>query len=120
MERYLDIARVEPSTRQGYEGLVRNQSSRCSAIDRSAVSAVRLSTRSTPSSGGVVSICRRGQAMVDHRTVVEHECDERCRPHRCRPLGEGTIRHAHNLLNGAFALAVADKASEQNQLDQQF
>ena len=50
--------------------------------------------------------CRRGQAMVDHRTVVEHECDERCRPHRCRPLGEGTIRHAHNLLNGAFALAV--------------
>lgn len=44
--------------------------------------------------------------MVDHRTPVEHDCDQRCHPHRCRPLGEGTIRHAHNLLNGAFSLAV--------------
>ena len=106
MERYLDIARVEPSTPQGYEGLVRNHivpllgdqqvgRVRGEALDSFYAELRRCRVH-----------CRRGQAMVDHRTVVEHECDERCRPHRCRPLGEGTIRHAHNLLNGAFALAV--------------
>jgi len=29
---------------------------------------------------------------IDHRTSREHECDRRCRPHECRPLGASTIR----------------------------
>ncbi|MFC5138237.1 tyrosine-type recombinase/integrase [Actinomycetospora rhizophila] len=106
MERYLEIARVEPSTRQGYEGLVRNHI--VPLLGDQQVGRVR---------GEVLDSfyaelrrcrvhCRRGRAIVDHRTQVEHQCDQRCRPHRCRPLGEGTIRHAHNLLNGAFSLAV--------------
>lgn len=106
MERYLEIARVEPSTRQGYEGLVRNHivpllgelqvgRVRGEALDSFYAELRRCRVH-----------CRRGRAFVDHRTRVEHKCDHRCRPHRCRPLGEGTIRHAHNLLNGAFALAV--------------
>lgn len=106
MERYLEIARVEPSTRQGYEGLVRNHI--VPLLGEQQVGRVR---------GEVLDSfyaelrrcrvhCRRGRAVVDHRTRVEHECDERCRPHRCRPLGDGTVRHAHNLLNGAFSLAV--------------
>jgi integrase len=106
MERYLEIVRVEPSTRQGYEGLVRNHI--VPLLGDQSVGRVR---------GEVLDSfyaelrrcrvhCRRGRAIVDHRTQVDHECDQRCRAHRCRPLGEGTIRHAHNLLNGAFALAV--------------
>jgi integrase len=106
MERYLEIARVEPSTRQGYEGLVRNHivpllgelqvgRVRGEVLDSFYVELRRCRVH-----------CRRGQGVVDHRTHVEHQCDQRCRPHRCRPLGEGTIRHAHNLLNGAFTLAV--------------
>ncbi|MHC1561206.1 tyrosine-type recombinase/integrase [Actinomycetospora sp. C-140] len=106
MEAYLEVARVEPSTRQGYEGLVRNHiipllgdqqvgRVRGEALDSFYAELRRCRVH-----------CRRGRTSVDHRTQVEHRCDERCRPHRCRPLGEGTIRHAHNLLNGAFALAV--------------
>jgi len=106
MERYLETARVEHSTRQGYEGLVRNHI--VPLLGDQQVGRVR---------GEVLDSfyaelrrcrvhCRRGRAIVDHRTQVDHVCDQRCRPHRCRPLGEGTIRHAHNLLNGAFALAV--------------
>lgn len=50
--------------------------------------------------------CRGSGKRVDHRTPREHECDERCRPHRCRPLAAATIRHIHFVLNGAFARGV--------------
>ena len=43
---------------------------------------------------------------VDHRTARPHECDDRCRPHRCRPLGPTTVRHMHFILSGAFKRAV--------------
>lgn len=43
---------------------------------------------------------------VDHRTPREHECDERCRPHRCVPLSGTTIRHVHLVLRGAFEKGV--------------
>ncbi|WP_433784606.1 tyrosine-type recombinase/integrase [Actinomycetospora sp. CA-101289] len=46
---------------------------------------------------------RRG---VDHRTSYPHECDARCRPHRCRPLGAATIRKIHYILSGAYKRAV--------------
>jgi hypothetical protein len=36
---------------------------------------------------------RRG---TDHRTPREHGCDDRCRPHACRPLSSTTIRHIHS------------------------
>jgi hypothetical protein len=30
--------------------------------------------------------CKHAKGQVDHRTTREHECDERCRPHTCKPL----------------------------------
>ena len=36
-----------------------------------------------------------------------HECDDRCGPHRCGPLGEAYLRQIHNLLNGAFNRGVS-------------
>lgn len=39
--------------------------------------------------------CAGSVKRVDHRTPREHECDHRCRPHRCRPLAPATIRHIH-------------------------
>lgn len=50
--------------------------------------------------------CSGSGERVDHRTPREHQCDERCRPHRCRPLAAATIRHIHFVLNGAFARGV--------------
>lgn len=46
---------------------------------------------------------RRG---VDHRTLREHVCDERCRAHACRPLAAATIRHIHFVLRGAYEKGV--------------
>jgi len=43
---------------------------------------------------------------VDHRTPREHGCDERCRPHTCRPLSSTTIRHVHFVLRSAFEKGV--------------
>jgi integrase len=43
-----------------------------------------------------------GARLVEHRTSVVHECDARCRPHVCRPLGASTIRQVHFILSGAL------------------
>lgn len=43
---------------------------------------------------------------TDHRTPLEHECDERCRPHQCLPLSSTMVRHVHFVLRGAFERGV--------------
>ncbi|PKB30220.1 tyrosine-type recombinase/integrase [Pseudonocardia alni] len=50
--------------------------------------------------------CSGSAKRIDHRTPREHECDDRCRPHRCRPLAPATIRHIHFVLNGAYSRGV--------------
>ncbi|MCA1673186.1 MAG: hypothetical protein LC799_13645 [Actinobacteria bacterium] len=47
-----------------------------------------------------------GWRYTDHRTTWAHECDTRCRPHQCRPLGAATIRQIHFILSGALKRAV--------------
>ncbi|ANY06391.1 tyrosine-type recombinase/integrase [Pseudonocardia sp. HH130630-07] len=44
--------------------------------------------------------------FVEHRTDRDHECDDRCRSHACRPLAAGTIRQIHFILSGALKRAV--------------
>jgi hypothetical protein len=51
--------------------------------------------------------CDGGKSRIDHRTAVEHKCDERCGPHRCKPLAASTIRQIHWILSGAFDRARA-------------
>jgi integrase/DNA-binding transcriptional regulator YhcF (GntR family) len=46
------------------------------------------------------------RAGIDHRTARQHDCDKRCRPHRCRPLASSSIRQIHWILSGAFRRAV--------------
>jgi integrase len=48
-----------------------------------------------------------GARFVEHRTPVAQECDARCRPHTCRPLGASTIRQIHFILSGALKRAGA-------------
>lgn len=43
---------------------------------------------------------------TDHRTPRDHDCDERCRPHRCSPLSPTTVRHVHFVLHAAFEKGV--------------
>jgi integrase len=49
--------------------------------------------------------CDRRQ-RIDHRTDGPHQCDERCKPHQCRPLSNGSIRYIHFVLSGALKRAV--------------
>lgn len=56
--------------------------------------------------------CRRcsehcdGRRYIQHRTAREHECDQRCGPHKCQPLSATTIRHMHFILSGAYRRAI--------------
>jgi integrase len=50
--------------------------------------------------------CDRSRGLIDHRTPRQHECDDRCRPHRCDGLSSTTIRHIHFVLRGAFEKGV--------------
>ncbi len=59
-----------------------------------------------------------GKQRVDHRTRKPHECDHRCRKHRCRPLGATQIRQVHYLLSGAFKRAVRWKWVASNPVGQ--
>jgi integrase len=43
---------------------------------------------------------------IDHRTDGPHQCDDRCKPHRCRPLSNGSVRYIHFILSGALKRAV--------------
>ena len=43
---------------------------------------------------------------LEHRVDGPHECNDRCRPHQCRPLAATTIRHIHFILSGAYKRAV--------------
>lgn len=44
--------------------------------------------------------------FVQHRTNRAHQCDHRCGPHKCKPLGATTVRHMHFILSGAYKRAV--------------
>jgi integrase/DNA-binding transcriptional regulator YhcF (GntR family) len=50
--------------------------------------------------------CKNTKGQIDHRTTRRHECDERCRPHTCKPLASSTIRQIHFILYGALRRAV--------------
>jgi integrase len=103
--RYLEVVKIEETTRDGYERLIRLHIEpflggvAISKVDGEALDSFYAELRT----------CRahcRGRRYVEHRTEVEHECDERCGPHRCTPLGAARVRQIHNVLNGAFTRAV--------------
>jgi integrase len=105
LERYLEQFDGAPNTLTLYRGYVRNHISpllghvRAAQLDAEMLDAFYAELRR----------CRAhctSRRTVDHRTSRPHECDDRCRPHRCRPLGPTTVRHMHFILSGAFKRAV--------------
>jgi hypothetical protein len=106
MDRYLEVLDIEDSTRRSYVGY----------IDRyirpvlGPMPAARVTGEVLDSLYAQLRRCRDrcgGRAMpVRHRTRTPHECDERCRPHECRPLAASTVRQIHWILSGAFERAV--------------
>jgi integrase len=105
-DRYLDVLKIEETTRVGYERMARRYirpllgEVRINRVDGEVLDTLYSRLRR----------CRehrsREHPKVDHRTQVDHECDARCVKHVCRPLGASYLRQIHVLLNGAFARAV--------------
>ncbi|TCN36870.1 site-specific recombinase XerD [Kribbella orskensis] len=58
-----------------------------------------------------------GKPRTDHRTGLAHECDSRCKPHKCTPLKESSILYIHQILSGAFRRAVRYKWISINPMD---
>lgn len=50
--------------------------------------------------------CDGSRGLIDHRTPREHDCDDRCRPHECKPLAASTIRQIHFIIRGALRRAI--------------
>lgn len=105
LDRYLDQHTGGSRTVEGYREYVDKHvrpfigTSKVGAIDVEILDSLYAEMRR----------CRehcRDRRGVDHRTTFPHQCDQRCRPHRCRPLGNATIRKIHYVLSGAYKRAV--------------
>lgn len=55
---------------------------------------------------GVVGTTATGGRGSTITRMTPHQCDERCKPHQCRPLSNGSVRYIHFILSGALKRAV--------------
>lgn len=105
LDRHLKEARLEVNTASTYRGLVDKHV--LPFLGSAKVGSIEADT--LDSLYAELSRCREhcsSGKRIDHRTPREHECDERCRPHACRPLSASSIQQIHWILNGAFRRAV--------------
>ena len=86
LDRYVEVLDVDDSTRKTYVGYIDNRIR--PTLGRLQVG--RLDGEVLDSFYAELRRCRGGcpgrRRGVDHRTKREHDCDDRCRPHVCRPL----------------------------------
>ena len=105
LDRYLDQFDGSPNTLELYRTHVRNHIS--PFLGHLKVG--QLDAETLDSFYAELRRCRThctGRRSVQHRVKGPHECDERCKPHVCRPLASTTIRHMHFILSGAYKRAV--------------
>lgn len=105
LDRNLGVLSVEDITRSGYQRILRLHG-------RPIIGPLALARVNGEVIDSLYAELRRcrlrcdRQPRIDHRTDVEHDCDDRCRPHQCKPMGAAPLRHVHTALNGAFNRAV--------------
>ncbi|MGF1646354.1 MAG: tyrosine-type recombinase/integrase [Kineosporiaceae bacterium] len=105
LDRYLEVVELSDSTRRTYVSIIDRHIR--PAVGSLAVAA--LDGETLDRFYAQLRTCRarcRGKVTTDHRTHQAHDCDVRCRPHVCRPLGGSGVRQAHWILSGALARAV--------------
>jgi integrase len=105
LDRYLVEAELEFSTRDNYVSYSKKHirpllgETKVGALDAGVMDSLYAELRRCRDH------CKKTRGQIDHRTVREHECDDRCRPHECRPLSASTIRQVHFILQGALRAA---------------
>lgn len=105
LDRYLETLDVSPTTHAMYaKYLEKHVRPFVGRLKAGAVGAEALDSLYTE-----LRRCRihcSGRGGMDHRTPRPHECDERCRAHRCNPLSSTTMRHIHFILRAAYEKGV--------------
>jgi len=105
LDRYFELIRVEETTKEAYESLARVHIR--PLIGTFPVG--RLDGEILDSFYKQLRKCRancRGRKYIEHRTDRDHECDDRCGPHKCKGLSNGSMRKIHAVLSGAGKRAV--------------
>lgn len=100
LDRYFEYLHVEPTTQENYESLARNHI-RPLLGD---LPVGKIDGEVLDSFYKVLRTCRvrcGGRKFIEHRTDRDHECDKRCKQHKCSPLADGTLRKIHAVLTGA-------------------
>jgi integrase len=116
LDRYLQVLDVEPTTRNTYEGYIRNHIRPALG----SLSLAKLDAETIDSFYAQLRACRvrcGGRRRIDHRTASEHACDDRCQQHQCKPLAPATVRQIHAILQGAGTRAVRWKWISVNPAD---
>ena len=117
MDRYLDLLEVDVTTRKSYEGYIRNHVR--PLLGKLPLS--KLGGETLDSFYAILRTCREhcdGRPFVEHRTDGPHDCNDKCRPHACRPLAASSIRQIHFCLSGALKRAVRWRWINVNPLSQ--
>lgn len=130
LDRYLEVAELERTTRKGYEGKIAKHI----RPELGELQVGRLDAELLESFYALLRRCRehcRGRKLIEHRTTKPHECRTvrhrrrpgrpgtephdceqagctvvECQPHECKGLSAGSILVAHAILSGALELAV--------------
>ncbi|WP_329068650.1 tyrosine-type recombinase/integrase [Amycolatopsis sp. NBC_01480] len=116
LTKHFELLKVESNTLDGYESLARNHirpllgEIQVGRIDGEVLDSFYKQLRT----------CRahcRGEKFIQHRTARPHECDDRCGPHKCKGLGDGSLRKIQAILSGAGKRAVRWKWLGTNHFD---
>src|SRR3954462_5164408 len=106
MDRYLEILDVGETSRSAYVGYIENHIKPVlghlpvARVDAEVLDSFYSQLRRCRAR------CGGKRRLIDHRTPDEHECDERCRRHVCRPLAPATVLKIHWIISGAMERAV--------------
>lgn len=118
MNRYLELLDVEVTTKRRYESVIRTHI--LPLIGDELIS--RLDGESLDSFYKILRTCRDHcggrRRFIEHRMPGEHECDDKCRPHQCKPLATSTINKVHWCLSGALKAALRWRWISVNPLEQ--
>ena len=105
LDRHFELAELEANTLTNYRSLAEKHI-------RPLIGSVKVGALDGDLFDSFYATLRRcrdhcGQRQrIDHRTDGPHHCDDRCKPHQCRPLSNGSVRYIHFILSGALKRAV--------------
>lgn len=102
---YFKYTDIEPTTMKGWKSKLKIHIS--PLLGNTSIS--RVDTHMIEKFYAELRRCRKHcdkRPMIDHRTVRPHDCDHRCRRHKCAGLSTSMIREIHTILHGAFNRAV--------------